>query len=125
VSVQNLSFDHPEASEPGPASIVDQARKGLSDFSSIVRYAVLLGLFVLVYLLTIRPIQKRILSIPNSQLAASQAPVPVALEEPVTEVASSLARRSVVLKKQLAEFVKAEPESSTVAVRAWLREETE
>jgi flagellar M-ring protein FliF len=125
VSVQNLSFDHPEASEPGPASIVDQARKGLSDFSTIVRYAVLLGLFVLVYLLTIRPIQKRILSIPTSQLAASQAPVSAVLDEPVTEVASSLARRSVVLKKQLAEFVKAEPESSTIAVRAWLREEME
>jgi hypothetical protein len=28
-----------------------------------------------------------------------------------------------MLKKQLAEFVRAEPESSTTAVRAWLREE--
>jgi flagellar M-ring protein FliF len=126
VSVQNLSFDHPEAAEPGPATIVDQARKGLSDFSSIVRYAVLLGLFVLVYLLTIRPIQKRILSIPNSLLAASRAPVRPALEEePTVEPATSLARRSVVLKKQLAEFVQAEPESSTIAVRAWLREEAQ
>lgn len=126
VSVQNLSFDHPEAAEPGRATIVDQARKGLSDFSSIVRYAVLLGLFVLVYLLTIRPIQKRILSIPNSLLAASRAPAHPALEEePTVEPATSLARRSVVLKKQLAEFVQAEPESSTIAVRAWLREEAQ
>jgi len=46
-------------------------------------------------------------------------------EEPMLEPASSLARRSVVLKKQLAEFVQAEPESSTIAVRAWLREEAQ
>ena len=69
MSIQNLAFDRPEVAEPGPVTIVEQARKDLNDYSSIVRYAVLLGLFVLVYLLTIRPIQKRILSIPNSLLA--------------------------------------------------------
>jgi len=126
VSIENLSFDRPEAAELQPATIVEQARKDLNDYSYIVRYAVLLGLFVLVYLLTIRPIQKRILSIPNSQLAASHAPVQIAPEEETTlEPASSLARRSMVLKKQLAEFVQAEPESSTIAVRAWLREEAQ
>jgi hypothetical protein len=31
----------------------------------------------------------------------------------------------MLLKKQLAEFVQAQPESSTIAVRAWLREETQ
>jgi len=126
VSIQNLSFDHPEAAEPAPVTLVEKAQKGLTDYSSIIRYAVLLGLFALVYLLTIRPIQKRILSIPNSMLTASRAPVQVATEEePMLEPASSLARRSVVLKKQLAEFVQAEPESSTIAVRAWLREEAQ
>ncbi len=54
------------------------------------------------------------------------------LPEPVThtepELAApdetiNLAQRSELLKKQLAELMKAEPESSTSAVRAWLREE--
>jgi len=127
VSVQNLSFDRPATDEPGPATLVDQARKGLTDYSFILRYAVLIGLFVLVYILTIRPIQKRILSIPNSLLTSSRAPVQTAAqeEEPTLEPASNLARRSLVLKKQLAEFVQAEPESSTIAVRAWLREESQ
>ncbi|MGA3344284.1 MAG: flagellar basal-body MS-ring/collar protein FliF [Terracidiphilus sp.] len=126
VSIENLSFDHPEVADPGPATIVEQARKDLNDYSSLVRYAVLLGLFILVYLLTIRPIQKRILSIPNSLLVASRAPVQVATEgEPALETSNNLARRSVILKKQLAEFVQAEPESSTIAVRAWLREEVQ
>ncbi len=127
VSIENLSFDRPAAADLGPATFVDQARKGLNDYSFVLRYAVLLGLFVLVYLLTIRPIQKRILSIPNSLLVSSHAPaqLPHEEEEPTLEPASSLARRSVMLKKQLAEFVQAEPESSTIAVRAWLREEAQ
>jgi hypothetical protein len=40
------------------------------------------------------------------------------------ESPANLVQRNLLLKKQLAEFVKAEPESSTTAVRAWLREET-
>jgi hypothetical protein len=42
----------------------------------------------------------------------------------IAETAASLAQRSAVLRKQLADFVKAEPESSTNAVRVWLREGT-
>jgi len=125
ISVQNLTFDRVEAEDLPPATLLEQTRKGLNDYSSEVRYAALLVLFLLVYLLTIRPIQKRILSAPNNSLAQIRAPVhsePEAgamLESPAT-----LVQRNMLLKKQLAEFVKAEPESSTTAVRAWLREET-
>jgi flagellar M-ring protein FliF len=124
ISVQNLSFDRPVAVEIPPISLVDKARKGINDYSSIIRYAALLVLFLLVYLLMLRPIQKRALAAPNPLLAASRT---TALGETETvangEAAASLALRSQVLRKQLAEFVKAEPESSTNAVRAWLREE--
>jgi flagellar M-ring protein FliF len=124
VSVKNLSFDRPEAADLAPVTFVDQARKGMSDYSQIIRYGVLLALFVLVYLLTIRPIQKRVMSASHALMAANRNPVRTEPEEePALDSASILAQRSLVLKKQLAEFVKAEPESSTVAVRAWLREE--
>jgi flagellar M-ring protein FliF len=124
ISVQNLSFDHPVAAEIPPITFVDKARKGINDYSSIIRYAGLLVLFLLVYLLMLRPIQKRALAAPNPLLAASRTPVPGEGEPlAIGEAAASLALRSQVLRKQLAEFVKAEPESSTNAVRAWLREE--
>jgi flagellar M-ring protein FliF len=124
VSVQNLAFDRPEAADLEPASFIDQARKGLSDYSSVIRYAVLLALFFLVYLLMIRPIQKRVLATPSPLLAATRAPARDEPEEIVMlEPSNAFAQRSVVLKKQLAELVKAEPEGSTLAVRAWLREE--
>ena len=124
VSVQNLAFDRPEAADPEPATFIDQARKGLSDYSPVIRYAALLALFILVYLLMIRPLQKRVLATPL--LAPSRAPVRAELEEEAMhEPSSALTQRSLVLKKQLAELVKAEPESSTIAVRAWLREEAQ
>jgi flagellar M-ring protein FliF len=124
ISVQNLSFDHPVAAEIPPITFVDKARKGINDYSSIIRYAGLLVLFLLVYLLMLRPIQKRALAAPNPLLAASRAMVAGDADAiAIGETAANLALRSQVLRKQLAEFVKAEPESSTNAVRAWLREE--
>jgi flagellar M-ring protein FliF len=123
ISVQNLSFDHPVAAELPPITLVDKARKGINDYSSIIRYAGLLALFLLVYLLMLRPIQKRALAAPNPLLAASRTVVGEAGTVAIGETAANLALRSQVLRKQLAEFVKAEPESSTNAVRAWLREE--
>jgi flagellar M-ring protein FliF len=124
ISVQNLSFDRPVAAEIPPITLADKARKGINDYSSIIRYAGLLVLFLLVYLLMLRPIQKRALAAPNPLLAASRTTAVGEAEALVIgETAASLALRSQVLRKQLAEFVKAEPESSTNAVRAWLREE--
>ena len=124
ISVQNLSFDRGEPLEVAPPTLVDQARKSLNDYSSAVRYGVLLALFLMVYLLTIRPIQKRVLSGPNPMLAASRTPArPEPELAPVTESHGTLAQRSTILKKQLAEFVRSEPDSSTTAVRAWLRED--
>jgi flagellar M-ring protein FliF len=124
ISVQNLSFDHPVAAEMPPITLADKARKGINDYSSIIRYAGLLVLFLLVYLLMLRPIQKRALAAPNPLLAASRAMVAGDADAiAIGETAANLALRSQVLRKQLAEFVKAEPESSTNAVRAWLREE--
>jgi flagellar M-ring protein FliF len=124
VSVQNLSFDRPQPDDLPPATLIDQARKGLNDYSTVVRYTVLLTLFMLVYLLTIRPIQKRVLATPPPMLAVNHAPVHAEQEAPAPDSAASLAQRNLMLKKQLAELVRTDPDSGSTAVRAWLREET-
>jgi flagellar M-ring protein FliF len=125
ISVQNLGFDHPVAAEIPPITLAEKARKGLNDYASVIRYAGMLVLFLLVYLLMLRPIQKRALAAPNPLLAKNRVPAIADAEGGGTgESADTLALRSQVLRKQLADFVKAEPESSTNAVRAWLREET-
>jgi flagellar M-ring protein FliF len=125
ISVQNLAFEHADAEDIPPATLAEQARKGLNDYSSEVRYGVLLFLFLIVYFLMIRPIQKRVLATPGSLPSPAQAHM---IAEPGIEVipesSAILAQRSMILKKQLADFVRAEPESSATAVRAWLQEET-
>jgi flagellar M-ring protein FliF len=126
ISVQNLAFERPVAADLPPISLAERARKGINDYSSVIRYAGMLLLFLLVYLLMLRPIQKRALASPNPNplLPTSRASAATDADAAVIgETAANLALRSQVLRRQLAEFVKAEPESSTNAVRAWLREE--
>jgi len=126
ISVQNLTFDRAEAAVFSPPTFIEQAQKSLNDYSLEVRYAGLLVLFLLVYMLMIRPIQRRVLTAPIPLLAANHAPASIEAETETTPDPSiALSQRNLLLKKQLAEFVRAEPESSTTAVRAWLREETE
>jgi flagellar M-ring protein FliF len=125
ISVQNLPFDRPPADDLAPAGLSEKLQKGLSDYSAVIRYSALFTLFILIYLLMVRPIQKRVMSTPLPALNKTNVPLPLAPENlPITESAANIAQRSAVLKKQLADFVMAEPESSTTAVRAWLREET-
>lgn len=128
ISVQNLSFDRAEAVDTEPPSFAERARQGLTEYATAVRYGVLLLLFFLIYFLMLRPIQKRALAAPPAEPEPivpeiSAEAVKNNLEAPDTE--AILAQRALLLKKQLVEFVKSEPESSTTAVRAWLREEAQ
>jgi len=123
VSVENLTFDHAAVEDTAPVGFAERARKGLSDYAMVVRYGVLLVLFVLVYFLMIRPIQKRAFAalplvdaLPTA-VGATETPA-------LPDNSAILAERALLLKKQLSDFVQAEPENSTTAVRAWLREDT-
>ncbi len=126
VTVQNLSFDRENELDDVPATFLERAKNGLNDFTSVVRYAVLFGLFLAVYLLMFRPIQKRILAadapatlpVPEQQQAQLQASA-----VDLTEAHTNALQRSLTLKRELTEFVQNDPESSAAAVRAWLQEE--
>ena len=58
ISVQNLSFDRPVAADIPPITFVDKARKGINEYSVIFRYAGMAVLFLMVYMLMLRPIQR-------------------------------------------------------------------
>ncbi len=127
ISVQNLAFERPVVADLPPITFAEKARKGINDYASVIRYAGMMVLFLLVYMLMLRPIQKRALAaVPQNQLlATSRASAATEADAAaIGESAANLALRSQALRKQLADFVKAEPESSTNAVRAWLREES-
>jgi flagellar M-ring protein FliF len=126
ISVQNLAFERPVVADLPTITFAEKARKGINDYASVIRYAGMMALFLLVYVLMLRPIQKRALAAaPQNQLLATPraSAATEADAAAIGEAAANLALRSQTLRRQLAEFVKAEPESSTNAVRAWLREE--
>ena len=120
ITVQNLSFAAAADSDIPPASVFDKARKGLSDYSSVVRYAMLMLLFAMAYILMIRPLQKKVL--------AQEIEVPKPALPPELEAAAALplgtgASNTRALREQLGQQVTAEPAKSARLLQAWLREE--
>ena len=129
VTVQNMTFD--DAGVPdAPLTILEKAQNGMRQFSAEIRYAGLALLFLLVWALMIRPLQKQVVA------SMKELPVPVAipiLEAPAagtTALAAQVARaaleddaETVRLKHELSELVQAEPASMTRTLQSWLRED--
>jgi flagellar M-ring protein FliF len=123
ISVQNISFVRTPVDVAPPPTLVDAARANLNNYASLLRYGALFVLCGLVYLLMIRPLQKRALAAPDPLWLATHSGSRELTEDALNDNTSLLAQRTLQLKKQLSEFVQADPETSTVAVRSWLREE--
>jgi len=121
VTVQNLSFAATPESDVAPPSVLERARKGLSDYSSVVRYAMLVVLFVLAYVLMLRPLQKKVLA---QQIELPQQPMLPQAEQPLPLQSSSTVNPRA-LREQLGHQVAAEPAKSARLLQAWLREGTE
>lgn len=123
VTVQNLAFDRADDGEASPEGFADKARKSLSEWATPIKYGSLAALFLLVYLLVIRPVQKKALAGPTPVAAPLPIAPPVAPTAVLESVGASLAERTRLLKGEITEMIKQDPESSTNAVRVWLREE--
>ena len=129
LTVQNLSFEQASASDaPGKPPLVERVRVTLNNWSSLVRYAALLLLFLLAYLLLLRPMKKQVLTT-FRELPARVAQRPQ-VAGPGGEIASgteALAlppeQRAVVLKKQLVDKVKGEPAAAGQLIQNWIHEE--
>jgi flagellar M-ring protein FliF len=97
----------------------------LHDWSSIVRYAALLLLFLLAYALLLRPLKKQVLA------TVKDLPARVASQQSAlggTGLDSALAalppeQRALLLKKQLVDKVKGEPAAAGQLIHAWINEE--
>ncbi len=125
LTIQDMSFDQPLTAEIAAPSLVERLRKGMNDFAVVIRYGSLLMLFLLGYVLMVRPVQKRALGGARSLPAAAPEPMPMIAEvqqiqlPPVDPGEEAL--KSAALKEQIVQMVKAEPTNSTRAVQAWLK----
>ncbi len=129
LAVQNLSFQQLPQQTPASPGKVERIRVIVNDWSSLIRYAVILLLFMLTYVLLLRPIKKQALSA-FSQLpdrSAAQLKAEMAASEGLGSAGEVVGlsdpdRRSLGLQKQVAERAKNEPAVTGRLVQAWLRE---
>jgi flagellar M-ring protein FliF len=129
VTVQNLSFDQTPLDVPTKPPVTERVRTILNDWSTVVRYAALILLFLLVYSLLLRPLKKQLMttfrelpariasqraqgSVVGAELTPGQTGAGLSVEQ----------QRAAALKKQLVEKVKAEPAATGKLVQAWLNE---
>jgi flagellar M-ring protein FliF len=126
LKLQSLSFSRLPTQDEPVVSFAEKTREGLRDYSSAARYGSMIALFGLVYALMIRPIQKRALATPDNSLVLGSAQTNKEfVGNSLLDTPSLMSEKTSQLKKQLSEFVQSEPESSAVAVRAWLREDAQ
>ena len=144
LSVENVSFLQSPAEQPAPPPITERIRTVTQDWLWLVRYAVILLLFGLVYLLVLRPVKNQLLEsfrqlgapvVPalagasaagaGGALPGATGPVSAAeLEEELNQTNSQI-ERVVKMKRHLADRVKSDPAAASQLVRQWINEQAE
>ena len=126
LAVENLSFQEaPPEATPAPPGKIEQVRQLIVPWRWTLRYVGLAALFLVVYWLVLRPVRKQALTafreLPGrvgAKLASASAGGTVSgaiIEEGGTPASN--------LKRLLTEKVKAEPETASRLVQAWVQGE--
>ncbi len=129
VTVQNMTFDGADATDL-PVTLADKIQNGMRQFAAPLRYGAMLGLFVLVWALMIRPVQKQVVA-SMKELPLPVPPAAMLETSPArNELASNTARAALEndaeaaqLKRELSDLVQSEPASMTRTLQSWLRED--
>jgi flagellar M-ring protein FliF len=129
LAVENLSFQEIPQEPIVPPTKVEHWRQLLQPWAWILRYVGLAALFMVVYVLILRPVKKQALAafreLPG-KLAARTMPhaaaVPGALGAEGEEQTSE-SKHATQLKRVLTDKVKAEPAAASRLVETWMKEE--
>ena len=126
LTVQNLSFDQPAAEPVAKPTVADRVRLTLNDWSNVVRYATLIVLFLLAYVLLLRPLKKQVLAtfreLPT-RLASQRAQLGTEGATGADGAALSPDQlRSSALRRQLVDKMTTEPTATGKLIQAWIHE---
>ena len=129
LAVKNLSFEQPQVEAPPKPTKLDRVRVVLNDYSALVRYGAILLLFLLAYLLMLRPLKKQLITtfreLP-AQVSAQKMPAPAADNVlgigAETPELSPEQQRTLAMKKQLIEKTKEGPVATSRLIQAWMHE---
>ena len=138
LAVENLSFQELPLETPAPPGKSEHWRRMLEPWSWALRYVALGALFLVVYVLILRPVKKLALAafrerpgkitqpnpLPPGSASASGVlgPVEQAGQALGEAQPSSEGQRANQLKKMLTDKVKAEPAAASRVVESWVRE---
>jgi flagellar M-ring protein FliF len=145
VAVENLSFQTLPIETPTPPTISERVVPIVDKWINLIRYGALLLLFLLIYMLVLRPIKRQIVttfrdlprqlgmakaaqetSSANSRgVQAPHVDDTAALEASLQQLGDSPleAKQAVLLKKNLLEKVKKEPAAASRLIQNWMRQE--
>jgi flagellar M-ring protein FliF len=132
VVVQNLSFRTLPAPKLAPIPLPDRLLRLTNQWMGVLRLVGLFALFALVYLIVLRPLKKQVLASfrqmpqPEAKPAAAVSATANAEEaeglEGELQATNSDVKRVVMLKRNLVEKVKSEPESASRLLENWIRQ---
>jgi flagellar M-ring protein FliF len=142
LSIQNVSFQEPPVEVPLILTPLQRTLRLITPYIGVLRYVGLAALFLVVYLLILRPVTRQVvttlkelparageggISGAAGGKANSNALNVAAIED---ELAQELAgtnsevNRAIVLKRHLVEKVKKEPEGASRLIQSWVRQAT-
>jgi flagellar M-ring protein FliF len=125
ISVENLSFQEVPLEKVVPPTKVETARKIVVEWMGLLRYVGILALFLIVYFLILRPVKKQFIAafreLPSRILAGNKAVAGTGAGVELTD-GNEQSRHAALLKKQLADKVKSQPEAASRLVQSWIRE---
>jgi flagellar M-ring protein FliF len=139
LSVENISF---AAIAPGPPpNLTERVAPLVQEWMWVIRYAGLAALFLLIYLMVLRPVKRQIVAAlavqPQLRAGTRQQKALGKGETPQSELAAEAGagegageltginaevKKTVVLKNQLVERIKKDPEAASRLIQNWVRQ---
>jgi flagellar M-ring protein FliF len=145
VAVENLSFRTLPLENPAPPTLTERIVPIVDKWINVIRYGALLLLFLLIYMLVLRPIKRQIVTTfqelprqlgmakaPQEALPGSVAGLPATKADDSASLEAALqllgdspteAKKAVILKKNLLDKVKKEPATASRLIQNWMRQE--
>jgi flagellar M-ring protein FliF len=145
VAVENLSFQTLPIETPTPPTLTERVVPIVDKWINVIRYGALILLFLVIYMLILRPIKRQIVTtfqeLPRQlgmgkstreALPGSEPGAPVTKTGDTSELEPSLqqlgdspteAKKAIMLKKNLLEKVKKEPVTASRLIQNWMRQE--
>lgn len=131
ISVENIAFQSSPVEKLEAPTLTERLRVVSERWTGLLRYVVLIALFLMVYLLILNPVKKQVLAAFDSARTALPAKttvesLPQAGAGPGILAAGAAANphmeRALTMRQQVVSTVKADPETAGQLVQNWLGE---